>query len=109
MQDHSGQIAAAGAAANDALDAKHAAREGALVASRRAIRSCAMAIRAVHRHEFREARELVAVAAAYLSELDTAVDGHPDIRYTGYVHDAKKSAATRCRPATSSVSTCRPT
>ena len=44
----------------------------------------------MHRREFREARELVAVAAAYLAELDTAVGDHPDIRYTGYVHDAKK-------------------
>ena len=87
---HSGQIVAAGAAAHEVLEAKHTAREATLVASRRAIRSCAMAIRAVHRREFREARELVAVAAAYLSELDTAVAEHPDIRYTGYVHDAKK-------------------
>ena len=90
MQDHSGQIAAAGVTAHEQLEAKHAAREATLVASRRAIRSCATAIRAVHRREFREARELVAVAAAYLAELDTAVGDHPDIRYTGYVHDAKK-------------------
>ncbi len=90
MANHSGQIAAAGAGAHEELEAKHAAREATLVASRRAIRSCAMAIRAIHRREFREARELVAVAAAYLSELDTAVAEHPDIRHTGYVHDAKK-------------------
>ena len=88
--DHAGPIAAAGTSAQDILEGKHVAREAALVASRRAIRSCATSIRAVHRHEFREARELVAVAAAYLSEMDNAVDGHPDIRYTGYVHDAKK-------------------
>ncbi|MFI5045763.1 MAG: haloacid dehalogenase [Acidimicrobiia bacterium] len=88
--DHAGQIAAAGADAQDALERKHAAREAALVASRRAIRTCATAIRAVHRREFREARELVAVAAAYVAEMDAAVDGHPDVRYTGYVHDAKK-------------------
>ena len=88
--DHAGQIAAAGASAHEVLEAKHAAREAALVASRRAIRSCATAIRAVHRHEYREARELIAVAAAYLAELESAVEAHPDVRYTGYVHDAKK-------------------
>ena len=88
--DHAGQIAAAGTSAHEVLEAKHAAREAALVASRRAIRSCATAIRAVHRHEYREARELIAVAAAYLAELEGAVEAHPDVRYTGYVHDAKK-------------------
>lgn len=91
--DHSGQIAAAGADAQDALERTHAAREAALVASRRAIRTCATAIRAVHRREFREARELVAEAAAYVAEMDAAVDAHPDLRYTGYVHDAKKEFA----------------
>ena len=91
--DHSGQIAAAGADAQDALERKHRAREAALVASRRAIRTCATAIRAVHRREFREARTLVAEAAAYVAEMDAAVVEHPDVRYTGYVHDAKKEFA----------------
>jgi translin len=88
--DHSGQIADAGALARESLEAKHAAREATLDASRRAIRACAMSIRAVHRREFHEARELIAVAAAYLSESDAALDGHPDVRYAGFVHDAKK-------------------
>ena len=88
--DHAGQIEAAGVDALRVLESKHEAREAALVASRRGIRSCATAIRAVHRREFQEARELVAVAAAYLSEMDTAVQAHPDVRFTGYVHDAKK-------------------
>ncbi|MET0920514.1 MAG: haloacid dehalogenase [Acidimicrobiia bacterium] len=91
--DHAGQIAAAGTSAHEVLDARHAAREAALVASRLAIRSCASAIRAVHRREDREARELIAVAAAYLAELENAVEGHPDIRAMGYVHDAKKEFA----------------
>ena len=91
--DHSGQIAAAGDHAREVLERTHVAREGALVASRRAIRTCATAIRAVHRREFREARELVAEAAAYVAEMDAAVDAHPDVRYTGYVSDAKKEFA----------------
>jgi translin len=91
--DHSGQISAAGELAHDALDHKHNARELTLPASRRAIRSCSMAIRAVHRREFREARELIAVAAAYLAEADAALEDHPDIRYAGFIHDAKKEFA----------------
>jgi len=91
--DHSGQISAAGELAHDALDLKHNARELTLPASRRAIRSCSMAIRAVHRREFREARELIAVAAAYLAEADAALEDHPDIRYAGFIHDAKKEFA----------------
>jgi translin len=91
--DHSGQILAAGEAAHDALEFKHRARETTLLASRKAIRSCGTAIRAVHRAEFREARELIAVAAAYLAEADAALGEHPDVRYAGFIHDAKKEFA----------------
>jgi translin len=91
--DHSGQILAAGEAAHDALEFKHRARETTLLASRKAIRSCGTAIRAVHRGEFREARELIAVAAAYLAEADAALEEHPDVRYAGFIHDAKKEFA----------------
>lgn len=87
------QISAAGDAARDALEFKHRARETTLLASRNAIRSCGTAIRAVHRREFREARELIAVAAAYLAEADAALEGHPDVRYAGFIHDAKKEFA----------------
>jgi translin len=88
--DHSGQIAAAGTAAQEVLEQKHRAREITLAASRHAIRSCASAIRAVQRREFPEARQLIAEAAAYLSEAEVALDGHADVRYAGFLHDAKK-------------------
>jgi translin len=88
--EHSGQIAAAGEAARSVLEEKHAAREVTLPASRRAIRSCASAIRAVHRHEFREARALIAEAAAYLAEAENAIGRNADIRYAGFLNDAKK-------------------
>jgi len=88
--DHAGQIAAAGIAAQEVLEQKHQAREVTLSASRKAIRSCAMAIRAVHRRELQESRELIAVAAAYLAEAESVLDGHPDVRYAGFLHDAKK-------------------
>ncbi len=91
--DHAAQIAAAGDDARAILEQKHAAREVTLSASRRAIRSCATAIRAVHRREFREARELIAVAAAYLAEAEAALGSHPDVRYAGFLNDAKKEFA----------------
>ena len=91
--EHSGQIAAAGAQAQEILEQKHEAREVTLAASRRAIRACASAIRAVHRREFREARALIAEAAAYLAEAENVLAGHNDVRYGGFLHDAKKEFA----------------
>ena len=91
--DHSGQIADAGGAAQQILEQKHRAREVTLTACRRAIRACATAIRAIQRREMPAARQLIAEAAAYLSEAETALDGHPDVRYAGFLHDAKKEFA----------------
>jgi len=91
--DRSAEIADAGELAREALEEKHKAREVTLSASRRAIRSCATAIRAVHRREFPEARALIAEAAAFLAEADAALERHDDIRYAGFLHDAKKEFA----------------
>jgi translin len=91
--DRSGEIADAGETARNVLDEKHVAREITLTASRQAIRSCASAIRAVHRREFLGARELIAEAAAFLAEAEAALDGHHDVRYGGSLSDAKKEFA----------------
>jgi translin len=91
--DRSDEIAAAGDAARKVLEEKHLAREITLNASRRAIRACASAIRAVQRREFYPAREMIAEAAAFLAEADAALKGHPDVRYMGSLHDAKKEFA----------------
>jgi translin len=91
--DRSDEISAAGEAARKVLEEKHLAREITLNASRRAIRACASAIRAVQRREFYPARELIAEAAAFLAEADAALQGHPDVRYSGSLHDAKKEFA----------------
>jgi translin len=91
--DRSEEIAAAGETARKVLEDKNLAREITLNASRRAIRACASAIRAVQRREFYPARELIAEAAAFLAEADAALMGHPDIRYMGMLHDAKKEFA----------------
>jgi translin len=91
--DRAEEIARAGDALRDVLEEKHRAREVTYNASRRAIRACASAIRAVHRREFLAARELIAEAAAFLAEADAAIDGHHDVRYGGSLHDAKKEFA----------------
>jgi len=91
--DRSDELSAAGEGARKVLEEKHLAREITLNASRRAIRACASAIRAVHRREFLAARELIAEAAAFLAEADAALLGHDDVRYGGSLHDAKKEFA----------------
>lgn len=88
--DRAQEIAAAGEAARVVLEAKHRAREITLAACRRTIQSCAAAIRAVHREEFDRARYLISDAADFLDEADAALEGHGDIRYAGFLHDARK-------------------
>ncbi|HJS27265.1 MAG TPA: haloacid dehalogenase [Actinomycetota bacterium] len=69
------------------------ARERALPASRTAIRSCANAIRAIHRGESDLAHRLMDEAKAAIDEGLDAVRDHPDIRYAGYLQDAQKEYA----------------
>ena len=72
------------------LKLKHEARERALPKSRAAIRYCANSIRAIHRHEFEKAAELLAQASALLKEIDSDLRNHQDIFYAGFVQDAQK-------------------
>jgi translin len=69
------------------------ARERALPASRRAIRSCANAIRAIHRGELDLAHRLMDEAKAAIDEGLEAVRDQPEIRYAGYLQDAQKEYA----------------
>lgn len=75
------------------FDAKVAAREQALPAARRSIRSSANAIRAVHRGELDRADELIAESRAALDSGMNAVTAHPDVRFAGYLQDAQKEYA----------------
>ena len=81
---------AIGQAVTDELDAKFAAREIALTSSRKAIRACANAIRALHREETDNAAGLIAEARELLTEAVAASQGHPDLLSSGFVHDAAK-------------------
>lgn len=95
--DRSGEIAALGAAARQAFDEQHRAREEMLVASRRAIQAAAASIRATHRGEFDAARGLVADARAALAGAGgpegPGPSAHADARSTGPLHDARKELA----------------
>ncbi len=75
------------------FDARMEARERALPAARRAIRSCANAIRGIHRSEWDEASRLIAEARAALDDGLDAVRDHPEIRFAGYLQDAQKEYA----------------
>src|SRR5689334_8982259 len=78
------------AAARQELDGKHAARERALVDSRALIRTCANTIRAVHRHEFERAADMLQQAAAASAHLADALRDYQDLYWAGYVQDALK-------------------
>jgi translin len=77
----------------DRFDATTAARESALPSSRRAIRACANAIRALHRGEFDHAHELMDQARVALDDGLAATADHPQIRHAGYLQDAQKEYA----------------
>ena len=83
-----------GEAARAAFEEKHQAREITIAASRKAIQACAASIRATHRGEFDNCRATRTRSASITSsEADEALVGHPDVRTTGPLHDAKKELA----------------
>lgn len=91
--DRAAEIASLGEAARAAFEDKHHAREVTIAASRKAIQACAKSIRATHRGEYEIAEELATEARDHLTEADEALVGHPDVRTTGPLYDAKKELA----------------
>ncbi len=75
------------------FSAKDAAREKVLPLSREVIRHCSRAIRAVHRHEFEQAKELLQSARSLLNEVEQTVTIYSELRNTGFVRDAQKEFA----------------
>lgn len=75
------------------LSTKDAAREKILPLCRETIRYCSYAIRAVHRQEFEQAKELLKSARHLLDEVEQTVAGHGELGYTGFVRDAQKEFA----------------
>lgn len=76
--------------------AEDTAREKGLALSREAIRFSANAIRAVHRGEFDEARQLIDSAKKNVKEMDRTLADHGELFYGGFVHNAQKEYAEAC-------------
>ena len=77
----------------ESFSVKDAARERALPLCREAIRHCSNAIRAVHRQEFDQAKELLQSARNLLDEAEQAVTAHSELSNTGFIRDAQKEFA----------------
>ena len=71
----------------------HGAREQALRLSREVVRGSANSIRATHRGEFDQARELLGEVASVVAEMEGLLANHPRVYYAGYVEDAQKEYA----------------
>lgn len=76
-----------------ALEARNAAREQALSASRKVIQHCALSIRATHRAEYTEAERLLALAREAAGQMRDGARTFPELYHTGYVQDALKEFA----------------
>jgi translin len=87
------EISAIGVRARATFEEKHRAREVTISASRHAIQACAASIRATHRGEYDIAESLAVEARDHVATADAALAGHPDVRSSGPLHDAKKELA----------------
>ena len=68
----------------------HEAREIGLAKCRLVIQTSAKCIRHVHRKQFDEAAKLLVDAKTLASEARSALQGHGELYYAGYLHDAEK-------------------
>jgi len=91
--DRRSEIGEIGRRALETFEEKHQAREVTISASRHAIQACAASIRATHRGEYDTAETLVREARTHVARADDALAGHPDVRTSGPLHDAKKELA----------------
>ena len=83
-------LSSIGATVINELTDKNRDREQALSVSREVIRFSANAIRAVHRGEFEDARELIGKGEARLKQADHIKVTSPSIFNAGFMNDARK-------------------
>lgn len=77
----------------DTLDKENHAREGGLSLSRDAIQFCANSIRAVHRGDLEESKNLLKAASDNVEKAHTLLGPYPRIFYAGFLQDAEKEYA----------------
>ena len=75
------------------FSAKDSAREKALPLCREAIRHCSQAIRAVHRQEFDQAKELLQSAHNLINKAEQTVSMYSELSNSGFIRDAQKELA----------------
>ena len=75
------------------FSAKDKAREKVLPLCREVIRHCSQAIRAVHRQEFDQAKELLQSARNLLDEAKQTFTAYSELSNTGFIRDAQKEFA----------------
>ena len=72
------------------LSAKNQVRDATLNRSRELIRYCALSIRAIHRHEWDEAEQLLATARSAALVMSADLVNYHDMYEAGYTQDALK-------------------
>ena len=87
---YSADLSAIGASVINELTELNRDRELALSVSREVVRFSANAIRAVHRGEFEDARDLICKGDARLREADHIQETRPQIFNAGFMNDARK-------------------
>jgi translin len=75
------------------LERKNEVRDAALKRSRKVIRQCSLAIRAVHRGERDRVAAELAAARGLVGELRESLHPYPDLYHAGYTQDALKEFA----------------
>ncbi len=75
------------------LEARTAARDGALTRARQLVRACAHAIRADHRDDHAQAAERLEAARSLADALRRDLAAFPDLYFAGYTQDALKEFA----------------
>ena len=68
-------------------------RDRGIAESRRVIKNCSLAIRAIHREQFCDAETHLSEAREHLQEIVTSLTPYPDIFHGGFLQDAQKEYA----------------
>lgn len=90
MQERLDELHSIAEEARAGLASKHRAREQALRLSRQAIQSSAQCIRAIHRGQFEQAKDLLEEARTVLQQVEPTLDGHSDVYFAGFIEDSQK-------------------
>jgi translin len=92
-EERTAELANLGDEARRQLEASHRARETALASCRETIRTCGLAIRAVHRLQPGEAQARVDEADQSLRRAQQVLAPFPQLAAAGFLHDAEKELA----------------